>query len=486
MQRTALKEDRLFGVDSRWSWVTAGFLSWLFSVALLAPQSLGVLFYGIVHGFGVTREEAAWPLVLSASLGSLAGPIMGYVCHRFSCQATLLVSSITTGVALCACGFAQSIPELIFFYGIVHGLAMTALFVTVNVLVSQHFEKRRTTACSLIFFISGLTMLFAPTMAELFRDTYGIRGTFLLLGGITFNACPAVIVLRSPAWMKNRAHSPATKSLISSSDAQVMSSRDLLTSEELEAPPAAENSETTFRKLKSVQHFKPLFAESGAGSVQADAPLPLSSRFLEWKARGRRILSRIPAEFWTLRFVVNSLSFAMVMFGMATFILLLADIAKDRGVPPSRAVFLMNAFGAGDLVFRPLSGLVIDTRVLSLEAVMFLGFLLQAIGFELFVWMRSFSMMLACSILIGVSNGARYSLQAPALVKDFGIESLALLIGGTRFLCGVLLMTRPFLFGYCRDNHGSYDLLLHMVSAANIIFFFAWVVKYFAARRKPQ
>uniref|UniRef100_A0A023G622 Putative monocarboxylate transporter ixodes scapularis monocarboxylate transporter n=1 Tax=Amblyomma triste TaxID=251400 RepID=A0A023G622_AMBTT len=168
---------------------------------------------------------------------------------------------------------------------------------------------------------------------------------------------------------------------------------------------------------------------------------------------------------------------------MATFLIILADVAKDRGVPPSRAVFLMNAFGAGDLVFRPLSGVVIDSKVLSLETVMFLGFLLQAIGYELFVWMTSLPTMVVCSVLIGISNGARCSLQAPALVKDFGIEPLALLMGGSRFLCGALLITRPFLFGYCRDHLGSYDLLLHMVSAANIAFFVAWVLKHFAARR---
>uniref|UniRef100_A0A1E1XSP9 Putative monocarboxylate transporter n=1 Tax=Amblyomma sculptum TaxID=1581419 RepID=A0A1E1XSP9_AMBSC len=171
---------------------------------------------------------------------------------------------------------------------------------------------------------------------------------------------------------------------------------------------------------------------------------------------------------------------------MATFLLFSVDIAKDRGVPPSSAVFLMTAFASGDLILMPLSGLVIDTGLLSLEAVMFLGFFLEAVAFELFVWLRTFPTMLVCSVLIGASHGSRISLQAPALAKDFGIEALPLLVGGVLFCNGVSLLTRPALVGYCRDTLGSYDLLLHLVCLSSVVLCVAWVIKHMTGRQEHR
>ncbi|KAL3179250.1 hypothetical protein MRX96_038155 [Rhipicephalus microplus] len=75
MARSAesLKRDPRFGVDSRWSWVTAGFLSLVLCGALMGQQAAGVIFYGIIEAFGVTRQQASWPPVVSGSLLALAG-----------------------------------------------------------------------------------------------------------------------------------------------------------------------------------------------------------------------------------------------------------------------------------------------------------------------------------------------------------------------------------------------------------------------------
>ncbi|XP_077533084.1 monocarboxylate transporter 14-like isoform X2 [Haemaphysalis longicornis] len=170
----SLRADPKFGLDSTWSWVTAAFLSWVLLLAMICHQAMGVLFYGIVDTFGATRQAAAWPVVISGSLVSLAGPAMGYLCRRFSCQSVLIVSSIVMGTSASVCWFANSILFLTIMYGVIHGLAVSGAFVAVNVVAAQHFEKRRTTACSMIFTIVALGTLFIPPLAEYFRATYGV------------------------------------------------------------------------------------------------------------------------------------------------------------------------------------------------------------------------------------------------------------------------------------------------------------------------
>ncbi|XP_037575993.1 monocarboxylate transporter 1-like [Dermacentor silvarum] len=379
--RTSLRDDPWFGVDSRWSWVTAGFLSWLLSAATISQQALAVFFYGIVHSYGASRGEASWPLILCGSCSCLAGPLMGYLCRRASCQAVLFVCTLAAGISLCICSFADSILILTISFGIVLGVSQAGIHVAVNVLASQHFDKRRATACSVIFFFAGLNMLFVPTLAEFFRVTYGIRGTFLLLAGMTLNACPAVIVTRSPEWM-TREHSSSKALRVGTLE------KSAVTAENRLLPSFSSRTESNIEIHESSAQNVKVVGGSKIPVISKNSVLTKAVRFITpcRKPAGRNEERRQGfateiGQFWTLAFAANALSFAVLMFGVASFILLSVDIATDKGVAPYQAVFLLNAFAVGDIVFRPLSGLIIDSGLLTLEGVMLLGFFLQCIAY---------------------------------------------------------------------------------------------------------
>lgn len=70
-----LKADPVYGLDGRWSWITAALCSWVLFLAMSGLCSSGVLYYGIIDTFGTTREEASWPVTLPDSLLNLAGRI---------------------------------------------------------------------------------------------------------------------------------------------------------------------------------------------------------------------------------------------------------------------------------------------------------------------------------------------------------------------------------------------------------------------------
>ncbi|XP_077533070.1 monocarboxylate transporter 14-like isoform X2 [Haemaphysalis longicornis] len=475
--RETLKADPSFGLDSTWSWVTAAFLSWVFCVAMIAQQAMGVLFYGILDSFGVNRQKASWPVVLSGSLLNLAGPLFGYLCQRFSSRSVLFVSTFVAGASTSICWYATSVLFLTIAYGIVHGLASSGTTVAVNVLASQHFERRRTTACSIIFTVCGLGILFVPPLAEFFREEYGVRGTFLLLGGLIFNACPAVIVLRSPVWMQLSTTAPDTRNPELPEGTTDVTTTRLLPVHSVDGEIISEETGTNSRGASKVGAAETNVAESGAQNLkflQAGRP---PTNHAKIKVSNQSSFTAVAGQLFKTLFIVNSLSFSVVVVSLITFMLVSVDIATDRGVTPSRAVFLLNAFAASDIVFRPISGMVIDSGLLKLETVMLAGYVLQALAFELFVWVRSFPMMLVCSTLIGVSNGARVFLQAPVLVRDFGIESLPLTMGVMSFCIGIAGLARPLLVGYFRDYHGSYDGLFHILAAVNALLVVIWAVR---------
>ncbi|KAL1443720.1 hypothetical protein MTO96_045865, partial [Rhipicephalus appendiculatus] len=127
------------------------------------------------------------------------------------------------------------------------------------------------------------------------------------------------------------------------------------------------------------------------------------------------------------------MSFTVVNFGMALYVLLSTDLASDHGIEPSSAVYLLQAFSISDIAFRALSGIIIDSKILSLESVMLLGYLVQGAAFELLAWFGSFPMMLTASALMGLTCGARIALQAPVIAKDFGLKRMPVVMGAVYF-----------------------------------------------------
>lgn len=484
----SLRDDPNFGVDSRWSWITACFCGVVLFMGTATTRIAGIFFYGIIETFGVNREEASWPVSLAGTMLLLGGPIVGVLCRRFSCRAVLLSCSLVTGATVCTCYLAPNVAFITIVFGILHGTAMSGLYVATNVLVAQHFEKRRTTACSLLFTASGLNTAALSPLVEYFRTTFGIRAAFLLYGAVLLNAFPAAIPLRSPQWLKKSVNTSQKKETPLRNqtkvdglplDPSVPNTTQLVTSKdsgcESRLPPARNCAQIPCGVVERNNNHTLL-------TILKEPP---QSSEIKKKVRLFR-LNRTTKQFLTLRFLVHALSFSAVIFIMGVFVMIPADLAKDRGLDPSNSVYILQAFAVGDIVFRAFSGLAIDSRLLSLESVMLLGYVLQGIACEWLVWAKTLPTMIIAAGIFGSTCGSRMALQAPALVKDFGIGSLPMMMGGLSFCVGACLLSRPPLIGYYRDHLGDYIGLLHLLAGINLVFIVVWSGKLIASWRRSS
>lgn len=476
-----MKDDPRFGVDSRWSWITAFFCAWVLFLTMATPRMCGIFFYGIVETFGVTRAEASWPVTLAGTLTVLGGPIAGYICQRFSCRAVLLVCSSLAGIGVSLCYLAKSLLFLTIFFGIVQGAALCGLYVAANVLLSQHFEKRRATASSLVYAVFGFDSVLLTPVIEIVRTTYGIRGAFLIYGAILLNLVPAVIVLRSPPWLiKSR----------------VVVTKDVHKDDALSAAcvliqPLSENPVLSRDfpypdKRSDCEQMTVSAAKEQAMPLHA-SPFPCQKSLKLDNVKEAAVKFKVPTvsrEFFTLSFVVHALSFAAIIVSASVFTVIPADLAKDRGLDPSDAVYLLQAFSAADIAFRAVAGVVVDSRTLSHESIMLIGYVVQGLSYEWLVYGNTFAQLVAASVLLGATYGSRTCLQAPVLVKDFGIDILPVIMGGVLFCTGVCLLLRPFVIGYFRDTYGAYVGLLHLMAAMNSLLMCVWTLKLITRRRK--
>ncbi|KAH6943817.1 hypothetical protein HPB50_027500 [Hyalomma asiaticum] len=418
-----LKNDPHFGVDSRWSWINAAFCSWVLFLAMATPRVTGIFFYGIIQTFTVSRQDASWSVALAGTLLVLAG------------------------------------------------CALSGMYVAANVLVAQHFEERRAMACSLVYTVSGLNNVVLPPLMEFLRTTYGVRGAFLLYGAILLNAIPPVIVLRSPPWLTESNKSPPKSNEAGTGDPT--STMSLYSSSHSQSDSACQQSRNS-----SIGTFE---ADSRARLCEDEASTKVS--------RVGKILSCLrlgptARQFLTWSFLFHGLSFAAVFFTAGMFVLIPADLAGDRGLKPSYSVYVLQAFSTADILFRAVVGVAIDYRILSIESAMLLGFVVQGAAYEWLVWTTALPPMIAAAFFMGATCGSRLSLQAPALVQNFGISTLPMMMGGVSFCAGASLLARPVLIGYYRDKLGNYTGLLHSMAAVNAFFVCLWTAKLIAKMKQ--
>nr|XP_054924044.1 monocarboxylate transporter 3-like [Dermacentor andersoni] len=443
-----LKDDPLFGVDSRWSWITAFFCAWVLFLAMATPRMAGIFFYGIVETFGATRKEASWPLSLAGTFTVLGGPIAGYLCQRFSCRAVLLVCSPLAGIGVCLCYLARDILFITISLGILHGTAMCGLYVASNILLAQHFEKRRATAISLVFTAFGFSAIVFTPLIEFLQTTYGIRGAFLIYGAIILNTIPAVIVLRSPPWLTEA--EVVKKAMPNEEDTKNASlliqtaNQDVSIAKAIESDDPYSSQRLCFQQT-AAWSAKEQENESHTGLFARKSSLKLMDAK---KALLNLSLPMATRQIFTLSFLVHALSFAAMIIPAGLFNIIVGDIANDHGLNPSNAVYFLQAFSAADIAFRSVVGIAIDSHILSHEYVIILGYLAQGLTYEWLIWANAVPQMIAVSVLMGATCGSRTCLLAPILVKDFGIGNLPVIMGSVFFCTGVSLLLRPPLIAF--------------------------------------
>lgn len=482
----ALKHDPQFGVDSKWSWITAVSCCCVLFLVLATPRVSGIFFYGIVETFMVSREDASWPVALASTLMALPGPIAGDLCERYSCRVVLITCSWLLAIGAALCYLARDLLFIIICFGVVHGCALCGLYVASNVLLAQHFEKRRATACSLVYTVCGLNTVVLPPLVEFFRTTYGVRGAFLLYGAIMLHAIPSVIILRSPVWLLKPKRE--SKGAISTA-VKNHTNATCLHIHEVDERNSSANLHPGGSGLQvqdpTCRHEAGYFLQP---QQHGETAFHFKSNTFVKKLQTYNIVERsgcgsTARHFLTITFLVHGLSFAAVIFTMTVFVMIPADLARDRGMNPSDSVYVLQAFSVTDIAFRAIVGLTIDSRILSLESVMLLGFALQGLAFEWLVWIRTLPPMVAAAAFLGATCGSRMCLQAPAMVRDFGLGTLPMMMGGLSFCTGVSLLVCPPLIGYFRDARQDYSGLLHLMAAFNTLFVFIWAVKIVARRR---
>uniref|UniRef100_A0A224Z4R8 Monocarboxylate transporter n=1 Tax=Rhipicephalus zambeziensis TaxID=60191 RepID=A0A224Z4R8_9ACAR len=169
-------------------------------------------------------------------------------------------------------------------------------------------------------------------------------------------------------------------------------------------------------------------------------------------------------------------------------LMILVDLAVDKGFTRRDGAVFLSVTAIGDACARLVAGALsdrsfCDRRVLMSASAMLTGALCASLP-----TMRPdrYAVTALMCALFGWSNGSVVVLFGPVLADQLGVENLGLSAGVTRFVMGIAYLACPKITGYFKDEIGSYDGLLHMVSIGSFLVCIMWTTEFTYRRIKKR
>lgn len=463
------------GLDSRRSWAVLAFASWVGFISTMSIPSSGVFYAAILDFFQVSPESASVPVTVSMSARFLGAILMGALCEVWPCQRVLLICSSLASFGIAICYFAPNVTFISCFLGVLHGCSLSGLSVALPVLICQYFKRWRTTACSLLPAPHCLNVFFAPQLANYFLTKYGTPELFLLLGAMSLNALPAVLAVGSPRWVTERVKNATDQECQPLTEQREGYISDNEHSGDHSRSEGEEETSLTCRKTSTNRCASEL---SATLSSEAIVDGRIFGRF-----NLKQVIRNSLKAFTSPTFVVDAMSFAVHVYSMTTFLTVHIDLPRDRGINPSGVIYLVYIHTIAEMVMRVLGGVLVDCGYISISGSMLFSFICGGVACEGLAWSTSMAALRVSSLLLGLSEGMVIGMIAPVLIRDFKDKSLPIMLGGVHFIVGIVLLTKPPVVGYFRNQVGSYSGLLHVLAVANALGAVAWFVRVAYFRR---
>ncbi|KAK6196127.1 hypothetical protein SNE40_001413 [Patella caerulea] len=137
----------------------------------------------------------SWIGALFSSMFCLGGLLGTIVIHLSSTRTCVMLSGLLTLTGFTLSFLVTDIKYLFITYSLIAGCGQSFCCVGPLVSLSYHFQDTYSIALGIATAGSGLGAFVFPPLTQLFLDTYGLNGTFLMLGALGFqsSACGALM-----------------------------------------------------------------------------------------------------------------------------------------------------------------------------------------------------------------------------------------------------------------------------------------------------
>ncbi|XP_067670017.1 monocarboxylate transporter 12-like [Haliotis asinina] len=407
-------------MDRGYAWVVL-VSSWLqLVICSIVYYSPAVVTIGLLETMKEGVFKTSW--VGSTLYGTymFTAPLTSCLTNVLGCRIAGIVGGLLTLVGMVAAFFAKSVDGVIVSYGLLAAIGSALMDVSSAVIICHYFDKYLPLASGLQMSGGGAGMLMGAPLTRSLLDTFGLSGTFLILGGVGANACVCSMLFRPLSHEQGIGRKPKE----TTGDV----ARNLV---DQEVQPEVR---TTY-----VQRFRSTFRDT-------------------WS-----LLSN-------LSFILYVLSYTLWGFGESIIYVHLTNFAESKGTSSQNSAMLFTAIGITSIIARVLAGFagtdpaigvfMLHTGMLGVAGVLIMLCPLLS---------TSLTQQFVFSSLYGIFSGGPMALVKPIIVDLVGVKQLATGYGVVNFLGGVGLLLGPPFAGYIMEVSGSYDVSFACCGSAIVI-----------------
>jgi sugar phosphate permease len=360
--------------------------------------------------------DLGWPrstIVVAVSIGSitaaLSGPVLGRVVDRRGPRLVLIGSVLLMGCALIGAAMAQQPWQFYLTFGLLTGMARSALqSVLPGVMISNWFVRRRSAAYSSAAMGPPIANFVLPPIIAALVAGLGWRSGFVALGVIclAIGLAPAVLLVRRRP-------------------------------EDIGLRPDGDLPDPT--------------PEAGAAPGARSA----ATRSADWTAREA---VRSPV-FWSI-----ALGMSLILLAPNVSIVFMYSYLSTKGLDPAAAATAISMVSAMQVLSRLVFWAPVTTRITTIRWILLLwGGLLLCSSLLLALAQGEIWAYVAAGVL-GLGLGGNLVLQLQIWPEYFGRTAVGSIIGTAQMLQGLMNASVPLLLAALLDHTGNYTVLYLIVA----------------------
>jgi len=178
-----------------------------------------------------------------------------------------------------------------------------------------------------------------------------------------------------------------------------------------------------------------------------------------------------------VHFAICTFTYVSFVLDFVAFIIILPDVAKDKGIADVDSKWLLSIFSITDFVGRIAPGWFSYWNLVTDKSVYIVSIALMGLCMALLTTASTWLHFVLISLLCGLVTGCQMVLS-PAILADYlGVQNTAMAFGWANVICGLFtLVTRPLIIGV-KDIFGSYDWLSFILSGTALLSSFLWLME---------
>ncbi|XP_055934297.1 monocarboxylate transporter 12-B-like [Argiope bruennichi] len=263
------------GPDQAKGWVIAMACFWINFIMLGLARTAGVLYVALIELYGVSREAATTPFSIRVCVRNFTGPLIGILGLKYGVRISTAVGGFIAAMGGILCFFAPDVFWITVFWGIIHGVGFGMSTLIHMVTINHYFDKYKASALGLGYSGDCFGTFTFPVILEYLLSNYGVRGTFLILGGIVLNVIPMALLLRKPSWIKaNKKEGNFTRNIAQQTAMDTKLCKGALQSGGCRNEGFMEHDEKTLRDIIALESLDNGFAKECSPPVSQDNEKP--------------------------------------------------------------------------------------------------------------------------------------------------------------------------------------------------------------------